>query len=209
MPPRRFPVLSSRKQPRQARSARMVAAILAAAIRVLRRDGGPRFTTIRVAAAAGVSVGSLYQYFPNKAALLFRLQAEEWAKTVAMLGALLADPMTPPVTRLRSAIHTFFRTEAAAADLRRALADASALFRDAPELRAQQAAGQAHAQAFFRDALPRRAPADIAFLADFFTLTLSAIAEKVTDRTLTPRQLARFTSETSDLLCSHLVRLAR
>ena len=209
MPRRRSPVLASRKQPRQARSAQRVADILAAAIRVLRRDGGPRFTTIRVAAAAGISVGSLYQYFPNKVALLFRLQADEWADTLAMLGALLADPTTAPVTRLRSAIHAFFRSEAAEADLRRALADVSALFRDAPEMRAQQAAGQVHAQAFFREALPRRAPADIAFLADFFTLTLSAIAEKVSDRTLTPRQLARFTSETSDLLCSHLVRLAR
>ena len=58
--------ISARKRPRQARSERLVATILEAAIRVLAREGAQRFTTARVAETAGVSVGSLYQYFPNK-----------------------------------------------------------------------------------------------------------------------------------------------
>ena len=53
-----------------------MAAILEAAIQVLHKEGAARFTMARVAAKAGVSVGSLYQYFPNKAALLFRLQSD-------------------------------------------------------------------------------------------------------------------------------------
>jgi AcrR family transcriptional regulator len=48
-------------------------------LRVLTKEGAPRFTTARVAAQAGVSVGSLYQYFPNKAAILFRLQVAGFA----------------------------------------------------------------------------------------------------------------------------------
>ena len=65
--------ISSRKRPKQARSTELVAAILEAAAQVLAKEGAPRFTTARVAERAGVSVGSLYQYFPNKAAILFRL----------------------------------------------------------------------------------------------------------------------------------------
>ncbi|WAS99597.1 helix-turn-helix domain containing protein [Nannocystis poenicansa] len=66
MPRRPRPVLSPRKTPQQARSSRLVEAILQAAVRVLERDGAAAFTTVRVAERAGVSVGSLYQYFPNK-----------------------------------------------------------------------------------------------------------------------------------------------
>jgi AcrR family transcriptional regulator len=58
-----------RKSPRQQRSRAMVATLLEAAARVLAKRGWERFTTNEVAAVAGVSVGSLYQYFPNKLAL--------------------------------------------------------------------------------------------------------------------------------------------
>lgn len=63
--------LDARKQPRQARSQATVDAIFDATIQVLLADGLPRLTTIRVAERAGVSVGTLYQYFPQKQALLF------------------------------------------------------------------------------------------------------------------------------------------
>jgi AcrR family transcriptional regulator len=62
--------LKPRKKPTQDRSAATVEAILEAAIRILGRDGWARFTTTRVAARAGVSVGSLYQYFPNREAIV-------------------------------------------------------------------------------------------------------------------------------------------
>jgi AcrR family transcriptional regulator len=62
--------LEPRKSPVQARSAATVEAILQATIQVLSRMGKERLTTTRVALRAGVSVGTLYQYFPNKSALL-------------------------------------------------------------------------------------------------------------------------------------------
>jgi AcrR family transcriptional regulator len=63
-------LLEPRKSPVQARSAASVDAILEATIQVLLSVGKERLTTTRVAARAGVSVGTLYQYFPNKSALM-------------------------------------------------------------------------------------------------------------------------------------------
>lgn len=59
-----------RKTPVQARSAASVDAILEATLQVLLQVGKERLTTTRVAERAGVSVGTLYQYFPNKSSLL-------------------------------------------------------------------------------------------------------------------------------------------
>lgn len=69
-----------RKSPVQARSTASVDAILKATVQVLLRVGKEKLTTTRVAARAGVSVGTLYQYFPNKRALLraaLKLHVEE------------------------------------------------------------------------------------------------------------------------------------
>jgi AcrR family transcriptional regulator len=63
-------MLEPRKSPVQARSMASVEAILDATIQVLLAVGKDRLTTTRVAQRAGVSVGTLYQYFPNKSALL-------------------------------------------------------------------------------------------------------------------------------------------
>jgi AcrR family transcriptional regulator len=60
----------TRKEPRQARARETVEAILTAAARILTSEGFGALTTNRVAEVAGVSVGSLYQYFPHKEALV-------------------------------------------------------------------------------------------------------------------------------------------
>src|ERR1700756_4334355 len=111
MADRRSPSISSRKQPQQARSAELVATILEAAVQVLAKEGAQRFTTARVAEKAGVSIGSLYQYFPNKASILFRLQSDEWRQTGELLRGILGDAGQPPLTRLRTLVHAFIRSE--------------------------------------------------------------------------------------------------
>ena len=71
MPPQ--PKTQPRKHPSQARSKATVDAILEATAAVLVSQGYQKATTNRIAEAAGVSVGSLYQYFPNKQALVAAL----------------------------------------------------------------------------------------------------------------------------------------
>lgn len=75
--------LDARKQPQQARSQATVDAIFDATIQVLLGDGLQRLTTIRVAERAGVSVGTLYQYFPQKQALLFAVLQRHLERVVS------------------------------------------------------------------------------------------------------------------------------
>jgi AcrR family transcriptional regulator len=70
LPQRAQVILEPRKTPVQARSTASVKAILDATIQVLLNRGKQRLTTSKVALPAGVSVGTLYQYFPNKSDLL-------------------------------------------------------------------------------------------------------------------------------------------
>jgi AcrR family transcriptional regulator len=67
-----------RKTPIQARSAVTVEAISEAAIQVLLSHGTERLTTTRVAQRVGVSVGTFYQYYPNKKSLLFAVLVAYW-----------------------------------------------------------------------------------------------------------------------------------
>jgi AcrR family transcriptional regulator len=86
--------LSPRKTPLQSRAQTMVELILEAAARVLTRESLAGFNTNRVAQVAGISIGSLYQYFPNKSALMAALieraqedLAQSLEQLVAQLGA--------------------------------------------------------------------------------------------------------------------------
>lgn len=69
-----------RRRPRQARSRVTYDSILEAAVQVLARDGATGLTTNRVAERAGVSIGTLYQYFPDKAAIVLAAAQRELAR---------------------------------------------------------------------------------------------------------------------------------
>src|SRR3954468_4461251 len=138
---RRKLTISPRKQPQQARSNELVSITLQAAVQVLAKEGAHRFTMARVAEKAGVSVGSLYQYFPNKAAILFRLQSDEWRQTTNLLRGILEDVQRPPLERLRTLVRAFIRSEWDEAGVLVALDDAPPLSRDAREAHEARASG--------------------------------------------------------------------
>jgi AcrR family transcriptional regulator len=197
-------LVSLRKQPRQLRSARLVADILEAAARVLARDGAHRFTTARVAEAAGVSVGSLYQYFPNKEAILFRLQANEWGQTMGQLQRILGDKGTPPLERLRSAIRMFFRSECDEAAFRTALEEAAPLYREVPESRAHAEEGRRLITAFMKDALPRMSARERVFAADLVGTVMSAAGKAISSQRRSGSEVDALAIAVGDMLCGYL-----
>jgi AcrR family transcriptional regulator len=80
-----------RKSPTQARAAQTVDAIIEAAIQILQSDGEERLTTNRIAERAGVSIGSLYQYFADKEAIVEAVADRERDKVVDTILKSLSD----------------------------------------------------------------------------------------------------------------------
>lgn len=78
-----------RKTPRQARARITFDAIIEAATQLLREGGLAALNTNAIAERAGVSIGSLYQYFPNKDALMVEMIRREQQSHVARLAAAL------------------------------------------------------------------------------------------------------------------------
>lgn len=86
----------ARKTPKQARSRKMVGWILDAATRVFEEYGYAGATTNHIADKAGVSIGSLYQYFPNKESLLTTVAMQHLEEGKGVAEKLLADVMDAP-----------------------------------------------------------------------------------------------------------------
>jgi AcrR family transcriptional regulator len=208
MKTRKIPLLSARKSPRQVRSTQLVSDILQAAIRVLSREGARRFTTARVADEAGVSVGSLYQYFPNKEAILFRLQVEEWKQTSDLLGRILGDTGVKPLARMRAAVMAFFQSERDEAQLRVALGDAAPLYRNASETREQRESGKRRSALFMKEALPDSTIAVRTLAADVVMTTMSTVGKTISERARSSAEVDAFAGATSDMICAYLEKLA-
>lgn len=96
------PSTQARRQPRQERSRATVDAITQAAAYILVKFGWDRLTTNAIAERAGVNVGSLYQYFPNKEAIVAELQCRHVTQTRRKLTKALAQ--LPGQRSLREAL---------------------------------------------------------------------------------------------------------
>ncbi|MGC4091624.1 MAG: TetR family transcriptional regulator [Polyangiaceae bacterium] len=185
-----------------------MATALSAALRVLAKEGAQRFTMARVAEKAGVSVGSLYQYFPNKAAILFRLQSDEWRQTTELLRSILENTKQPPLTRLRSLVHAFIQSECDEAPVRVALNDAAPLYRNAPEARAARASGEATVESFMREALPGVSEATRGRAGDMLMDTLSALGKQFSEEQRTPAEIRDYADTLADMFCAYLAALS-
>jgi AcrR family transcriptional regulator len=94
---------ASRKRPQQARSRATVSAVLEATTRILDRQGSDAATTTRIAEVAGISIGTLYQYFSDRDEILDALQDREFERAMALVQGVLgkagADGIAEDVAR--------------------------------------------------------------------------------------------------------------
>jgi AcrR family transcriptional regulator len=105
--PRR-PKTRPRRPPKQERSQETVAVLVEATERVLTKEGYAAATTNRIAEVAGVSIGTLYHYFPTKEALIEALVHRMWADELALVEARAATVLDAPVAiAVREVVHAF------------------------------------------------------------------------------------------------------
>lgn len=118
-PPRH---LRPRKKPRQRRATVTLDAIFEATVQVLLADGLHRLTTTRVAERAGVSVGTMYQYFPHKQALLYALNERYLTIVAETVERACAAHHGAPIARMVEAlIAAYWAAKTDRSDVTRAL----------------------------------------------------------------------------------------
>lgn len=103
--------LKPRKSPVQARSAATIDTLHVAAIQVLTREGLSRCTTTRIAERAGMSVGSLYQYYPNRDALLAAVLEQHLDRITNAVESACSDHRGRPVSEMAAALVAAFLAE--------------------------------------------------------------------------------------------------
>ena len=105
-----------RKKPKQIRSKLMFDSILEASTRVLEEVSFKKFTTNKVAEAAGISIGSLYQYFPNKQSILIELERIAIDEMAANIESLFFEDNHTSQEQLFKVIEYFLITDSALYD---------------------------------------------------------------------------------------------
>jgi AcrR family transcriptional regulator len=93
-----------RREPQQRRARQTVEAVLDAVVKILKREGFEAVTTNRIAAVAGVSIGSVYQYFPDKRAIFAALHERHIEEIDRLVETKLMEHAASPLDTLMRAM---------------------------------------------------------------------------------------------------------
>lgn len=113
-----------RKLPRQARAKRTIEAIFEATAQIVASDGAESLSTNKVAQQAGVSIGTLYQYFPTKEAIVVAMIAQERLRVMTELQSILVSAVqasSDPKTIIRDRIRALLSAMGTGSHLNRAM----------------------------------------------------------------------------------------
>lgn len=172
-------------------------------------EGVRGFTTARVAEKAGFGVGSLYQYFPNKATILFRLQSDEWQQTITLMRSILEDVRHPPLQRLRELVRAFIRSECDEAAMRTALHDTAPLYRDEPEAQETRHARDRLFLGFMREALPDASQETLGLAGGLISTTLGAVGKHFSERPRSKEEIEIYAQALADMFCAYIESLQK
>jgi AcrR family transcriptional regulator len=179
--------------------------ILDAGVRVLRREGALRFTTPRVAVAAGISVGSLYQYFPNKQALIFAIHSRIVERAWNQVRQILEQKEWSGREKLARLARMFFLAESAdVAEMGTALHEAEIYFDDQPEYRARDQQVIRAFTAFVRQVLRGAPVSQVEFSAQLIVTVLESVGKAVARRGLDQRMVIGWAESCARMLADHL-----
>ena len=162
-----------------------------------------------MAEATGISVGSLYQYFPNKEAILFRLQTDEWRQTMDQLARILGDTSVAPLERVQAAVRAFFHSECEEAAFRTALEEAAPLYREAPEARVHAQEGRRLMETFMNAALPGVSARERVFAADLVGTVMSAAGKAISTQNRSRADVDAYATAIGEMFCAYPERLSR
>ncbi|MDE1162873.1 MAG: TetR/AcrR family transcriptional regulator [Acidobacteriaceae bacterium] len=209
MPALLAPIEKQRKQPTQARSAVTVDAILQACLQVLTAVGKEKLTTTLVAHRAGVSVGTLYQYFPNKRSLLQAVLRKHLTHVTELFEHACDTQHGKPLCEMITTIATtFFRAKMqdpkAGLALYSVSSDVDGL-RITEDLRIRQEA------AFTRvlTSSPEKLTVDPAVAGFAFQSTMIGVARRILEARIPAREHAALHAEMITMLCAYAATISR
>ena len=180
------PIVDRRRKPKQRRSQETVDAILEATAQVLVTHGYEKASTNRIAKKAGVSVGSIYQYFGNKEALVTALAEDHARQMLAVMQDGLREHVDAPLPQVaRAIVRTMVRAHAVDPELHRVLTEQVPRGCDVRHLGAEIDASEALLRAFLerRRDEPRIDDLDVAVFVIIHTVEglIHAAAQKRPD----------------------------
>jgi AcrR family transcriptional regulator len=202
MPPRKRS--DPRKIPRQKRAVATVDAIVESAARILRERGYEATSVNEVARRAGVSVGSLYQYFPSKEALVGEVGRRHAQRTIDVFcsgfGALAH---LPPSEAVRGVVRQLLRAFSIDPALRRALAGEPAVVAamETPEFDALLAEAIGGYLAFHR---AHMRPTNLPLAVRIVMIAVESVGGQLTLDERSPAERAEIESELATLVLRYL-----
>jgi AcrR family transcriptional regulator len=184
----------------------MMARIVDAAVRVLVEEGALGFTTTKVADEAGISVGSLYQYFPNKHSLVLAVHRDMVRRGWEHVQTVLDDPHRSARQKLTDIAKWYFATESAEAGQLGAVFDDVEIFLRQghdDELLDSEVLDRFTMFVASQSSRKRR-PEENEFAAQLIMTTLEAVGKSLASRRLGDTERERWAVAITTMLCDHL-----
>ncbi|MGA8937564.1 MAG: TetR/AcrR family transcriptional regulator [Acidobacteriaceae bacterium] len=204
MPPFTRTPLTPRKTPIQARSSASVEAILQATLQVLVSVGKERLTTTRVAQRAGVSVGTLYQYYPNKSSLLQAALRLHMDQVAAALDQVCTQYQNQPLLIMADALlHAYLNAKMQHVKASASLYSVSSDIDGAAIAKAASARGLRAVTTLFTSA-PEPLTKDPTLIATVVVASFNGIARRILEAKSPERELEPLRTELTVLVHAYL-----